>query len=223
LVIESERLMCLLTPPFKQLDHDPGYIRSYPEGVRENGGQYSHGVMWTVQALCLLGEGERAHWLFSLLNPISHGTNPAQVKRYRVEPYVLAGDVYASAQHLGRGGWSWYTGSAAWMYRIAVENMLGLKRQGNTLGISPCVPPDWRNFMVTYRYGKSELTVVFQNPDGVATGVQRVEHDGREQAGAELTLVDDGRSHQALVVMGRARAASALRDGSNLTHARSAE
>jgi cyclic beta-1,2-glucan synthetase len=222
LVIEEERLMCLLTPPFKQLDHDPGYIRSYPEGVRENGGQYSHGVMWTVQALCLLGEGERAHWLFSLLNPISHGTSPAQVKRYRVEPYVLAGDVYASAQHLGRGGWSWYTGSAAWMYRAAVENMLGLKRQGDTLQISPCVPPNWRDFSVTYRYGKSELTVVFQNPDGVATGVRRIELDDREQPGAELTLVDDGRKHRAVVVMGRARAASGLLEGS-VTHARSAE
>jgi cyclic beta-1,2-glucan synthetase len=223
LVMEDERLMCLLTPPFKQLDHDPGYIRSYPEGVRENGGQYSHGVMWTVQALCLLGEGERAHWLFSLLNPISHGKNPAHVKQYRVEPYVLAGDVYASAQHLGRGGWSWYTGSAAWMYRIAVENMLGLKRQGDTLDISPCVPPEWRNFTVAYRYGKSELTVVFQNPEGVATGVQRLEFDGRDQPAAELTLVDDGRRHQALVVMGRSRATANVRDGAPVTHARSAE
>jgi cyclic beta-1,2-glucan synthetase len=140
-----------------------------------------------------------------------------------VEPYVLAGDVYASAQHMGRGGWSWYTGSAAWMYRTAVENMLGLKRQGDTLEISPCVPPNWRDFTVTYRYGKSELNVVFQNPDGVATGVQRIELDDREQPGLQLTLVDDGRRHRALVVMGRARAASSLREGSPITHARSAE
>ncbi len=204
LVMEDERLMRLLTPPFSHLDHDPGYIRSYPEGVRENGGQYSHGVMWTVQALCLLGEGERAHWLFSLLNPISHAINPASVRQYRVEPYVLAGDVYASPQHLGRGGWSWYTGSAAWMYRIAVENMLGLKRLGDTLEISPCVSPDWKEFAATYRYGQSELTLSFQNPDGATTGVQRIELDGQELPHASVALVDDGRRHRVLVVMGRA-------------------
>ncbi len=205
LVVEDQRLMRLLTPPFSHTDHDPGYIRSYPQGVRENGGQYSHGVMWTVQALCLLGEGERAHWLFSLLNPISHATSPAQMKRYRVEPYVLAGDVYASTQHLGRGGWTWYTGSAAWMYRIAVEDILGLQRRGDTLEIAPCVPADWNDFSVTYRYGKSELTLVFQNPEGVATGVKRIELDGREQPDQRVGLVDDGRRHRVLIVMGRAR------------------
>ena len=224
LVIEEQRLMRLLTPAFGDSEHDPGYIASYPEGVRENGGQYSHGVMWTVQALCMLGEGERAHWLFALLNPISHAMNPASVKRYRVEPYVLAGDVYASAQHLGRGGWTWYTGSAAWMYRIAIENILGLKRLGQTLEVSPCVPPDWRDFVVTYRYGRSELSLEFQNPDGVATGVQRIELDGQQQPDASIALVDDGRRHRVLVVMGRAdSAASGLRNASLVNHARSAE
>ena len=224
LVIEDQRLMRLLTPPFGDSEHDPGYIRSYPEGVRENGGQYTHGVMWTVQALCMLGEGERAHWLFSLLNPITHATNPAGVKRYRVEPYVLAGDVYASAAHLGRGGWTWYTGSAAWMYRIAVENILGLKRLGNTLEVSPCIPPDWRDFVVTYRYGHSELSFAFQNPDGVATGVQRIELDGQQHADALIPLIDDGRRHSVVVVMGRAdSAASGLHSASLVTHARSAE
>ena len=223
LVDEDARLMRLLTPPFRSQEHDPGYIRSYPEGVRENGGQYTHGVCWTVQALCMLGEGERAHWLFSLLNPISHGRNPAEVKRYRVEPYVLAGDVYGSAQHLGRGGWSWYTGSAAWMYRVAVEHMLGLQRRGDRLQISPCIPADWAEFVVTYRYGRSELALVFQNPSHVSIGVARLELDGQEQAEAQIPLVDDGRRHRALVVLGRAENATMRPEIAPIRHARSAE
>jgi cyclic beta-1,2-glucan synthetase len=206
LVLEDERLMRLLTPPFTHLEHDPGYIRSYPDGVRENGGQYTHGVLWTVQALCLLGEGERAHHLFSLLNPISHALTPQDVKRYRVEPYVLAADVYASPEHLGRGGWTWYTGSASWMYRIAVEHILGLQRQGSSLQVSPCVPPGWAQFEVTYRYGESELLLAFENPNGVPTGVRRIELDGRELTGNGVPLVDDGKRHRVRVVMGPAGA-----------------
>jgi cyclic beta-1,2-glucan synthetase len=204
LVSEEDRLMRLLTPPFREGEHDPGYIRSYPEGIRENGGQYTHGVLWTIQALCLLGEGERAAHLFSLLNPISHATDPEQVKRYRVEPYVLAADVYSSDEHLGRGGWTWYTGSASWMYRIAVEHIMGLTRRGETLRVAPCVPPSWTEFEVTYRYGRSELLLQFQNGGGVATGVRRIELDGREIDGQEIPLHDDGRKHRALVVMGHA-------------------
>jgi cyclic beta-1,2-glucan synthetase len=206
LVVDDERLMKLLTPPFTHLEHDPGYIRSYPEGIRENGGQYTHGVLWSVQALTLLGEGQRAHQLFSLLNPISHATTPAEVKRYRVEPYVLAADVYSSAEHLGRGGWTWYSGSASWMYRIALENILGLKRRGETLEIAPCVPPGWQRFEVVYRYGKSELLLVFENPDGVPTGVRRIELDGRDLPAESVALVDDGRRHRVRVLMGQASA-----------------
>ncbi len=207
LVVEEERLMRLLTPPFRPGEHDPGYIRSYPEGIRENGGQYTHGVLWTIQALCLLGEGERAAHLFALLNPISHATDPEQIRRYRVEPYVLAADVYSSDEHLGRGGWTWYTGSASWMYRIAVEHILGLTRRGDVLHVAPCVPPSWTEFQVTYRYGRSELLLQFQNQSGVATGVRRIELDGRELAELTLPLEDDGQRHRALVVMGEADAA----------------
>ncbi len=224
LVHEDERLMRLLVPPFTHLEHDPGYIRSYPDGVRENGGQYTHGVLWTVQALCLLGEGERAHHLFSLLNPVSHATTPAEVKRYRVEPYVLAADVYASPEHMGRGGWTWYTGSASWMFRIGVEHILGLQRRGETLQVAPCVPRTWSEFNVTYRYGRSQLDISFQNPNGVPTGVQRVEIDGRELPDASVPLIDDGRHHRVSVLMGQS-AGSAPRLPSVLasSHAQGAE
>ena len=204
LVWEDERIVLLLDPPFADASHDPGYIRSYPPGIRENGGQYTHGVLWTVQALCLLGEGTRAHKLFSMLNPITHATDPAGVKRYRVEPYVLAADVYSSPEHAGRGGWTWYTGSASWMYRIAIENMLGLQRHGDTLHIAPCVPSEWREFRVSYRYGTSELSLIFENPEGVTTGVRRIELDSRELARDSVPLLDDGRQHRVRVVMGSA-------------------
>jgi cyclic beta-1,2-glucan synthetase len=202
LIWEDERMMLLLHPPFSDGAHDPGYIRSYPPGIRENGGQYTHGVLWTVQALCLLGEGARAHDLFSMLNPVTHATDPASVKRYRVEPYVLAADVYSSPEHPGRGGWTWYTGSASWMYRIAVESMLGLQRHGDSLRIAPCVPPEWREFRVTYRYGKSKLSVTFENPEGVTTGVRRLELDSRDLTRDSVPLVDDGSQHHLRVLMG---------------------
>jgi cellobiose phosphorylase len=192
--------------------------------VRENGGQYTHGVLWTVQALCLLGDGERAHHLFSLLNPVSHATNPAEVKRYRVEPYVLAADVYASPQHMGRGGWTWYTGSASWMYRIGVEHILGLQRRGDTLHVAPCVPGSWTEFQVSYRYGKSELNLSFRNPDGVSSGVQRLELDGRELANGEVPLVDDGQRHEVTIVMGPvAASAPRLQAAASSRRASSAE
>jgi len=224
LVDEEHRLMRLLTPPFSHTDHDPGYIRSYPGGVRENGGQYTHGVLWTVQALCLLGDGDRAHQLFSHLNPINHASNPAEVKRYRVEPYVLAADVYASEEHFGRGGWTWYTGSASWMYRIAVENMLGLQRRASALEVMPCVPPSWTQFAVSYRYGKSALKLTFENAEGVTSGVRRIELDGRELPSTLVPLEDDGQNHEVRVVMGQAGSGAELpRPQSATTHAEGAE
>src|SRR6185295_3989333 len=125
LIRKRERLMCLLDPPFEHASPDPGYIRAYPPGIRENGGQYTHGVLWTIQALTQLREGDRAGALLDLLNPVNHADTPEAVQRYRVEPYVVAADVYSGNEHGGRGGWTWYTGSAGWMYRIALERVLG--------------------------------------------------------------------------------------------------
>jgi len=196
--------MLLLKPPFADAARDPGYIRSYPPGIRENGGQYTHGVLWTAQALCLLGEGDRAHRLLSLLNPIVHGNSPSAMRRYQVEPYVVAADVYSTPEHLGRGGWTWYTGSASWFYRIATENVLGLQRSQDRLVIAPCLTTSWTSLRVTYRYGQSELEIAFENPHGVATGVQRVELDGRLLPEPSVPLVDDGRRHSVRIVMGEA-------------------
>ena len=202
LVVEREKMMMLLAPPFVDKARDPGYIRAYPAGIRENGGQYTHGVLWTVQALCQLGEGDRAGRLLSFLNPINHAAEPRELARYKVEPYVVAADVYSAQQHMGRGGWTWYTGSAAWMYRIAVESVLGLKRFGDRLRISPCIPRLWPRFEVSYRHGTSELRIVVENPDGAATGVRRVEVDGEVQTDGFVPLRDDGRQLEVRVLMG---------------------
>ncbi|HEY3497276.1 MAG TPA: protein ndvB, partial [Polyangiaceae bacterium] len=205
LVREDARLMLLLWPPFEHAEPDPGYIRSYPRGIRENGGQYTHGVLWTLQALLRLGESERAYRLFSLLNPIHHAETREDAVRYAVEPYVVAADVYAHESHFGRGGWTWYTGSAGWMYRILVEELLGLKRAGDRLFITPCVPRAWQRFEIDYRYGTSELNIVVENPDGLGTTVERVEVGGRVAPDHAVVLVDDGRKRHVRVRLGVAR------------------
>jgi len=170
LVRPEEGLMRLLWPPFEKAEPDPGYIRSYPAGVRENGGQYTHGVLWTVMALAMLGEGDRANKLLSVLNPIHHGVSPTDVARYKVEPYVVAADVYDAEGHHGRGGWTWYTGSASWMYRVIVEHVLGVRKRGKRLVIDPCVSKTWERFEVTVRDGEGEVHVVVENPNRVQRG-----------------------------------------------------
>nr|MDQ2647558.1 glycosyl transferase [Myxococcota bacterium] len=185
LIREGPRTMLLLWPPFEHHAHDPGYIQAYPPGIRENGGQYTHGVLWTLQALCALGEGDRAGRLLTLLNPIQHARTRESAERYRVEPYVVAADIYSASGWDGRGGWTWYTGSAAWMYRITLEYVLGVSRRDDHLRVNPCIPRGWRSFDVDYRFGESLLAIHVENPEGVSTGVRRVEVDGQ--------LVEDGR------------------------------
>jgi cyclic beta-1,2-glucan synthetase len=149
LIRPAEGLALLLTPPFDETSRDPGYIRSYPPGVRENGGQYSHAAMWAVLAFAGLGEGDAAADLFALLNPINHARAPSDVERYKVEPYVVAADVYSVAPHVGRGGWTWYTGAAAWMYRAGVEGILGLRREAGFVRVRPCLPSSWPGYEAT--------------------------------------------------------------------------
>src|SRR5690606_12435745 len=141
----------LLTPPFDRTEHDPGYIKGYPPGIRENGGQYTHGAIWGVYAFARLGDGDRAGELFSMLNPIRHADTPEAVACYRVEPYVSCADVYSVAPHCGRGGWTWYTGSGGWLYRAGLEALLGFELCGDRLTIDPCIPADWPEFAITYR------------------------------------------------------------------------
>ncbi len=204
LVSRSEGLVQLFTPAFDHTTHDPGYIKAYPPGIRENGGQYTHAAMWTTLAFALLGDGDRAGELFSILNPINHASTRAGIHRYKVEPYVACADVYSSAQHVGRGGWTWYTGSAGWMYRTAVEGILGINLRGRTLSIDPCIPRAWAGFEVTYKYGSSRYRIAVENPNGVSRGVVRATLDGREIPGqpCDITLVDDGSYHYGLVVLG---------------------
>ena len=149
LIRRDDGLALLFTPPFDQTPRDPGYIKGYPPGLRENGGQYSHAAMWAILAFAKLGEGDKAADLFALLNPINHARTPAEVERYKVEPYVVAADVYSVAPHAGRGGWTWYTGSAGWMYRAGVEGILGIRREGAVLVVDPCIPAAWPGFEAT--------------------------------------------------------------------------
>jgi cyclic beta-1,2-glucan synthetase len=205
LVNEDARIMCLLAPPFEGKDGDPGYIASYPAGIRENGGQYTHGVLFTLRALAELGEAERAEHLLDVLNPVRHGLTPSDVARYQVEPYVVAADVYSDGAHLGRGGWTWYTGSAGWFYRIALEDILGFRRSGNSVTLSPCIPLGWPGFELTYRFGRSALHVVVENRHGAPPVDDAVSFDGLACAQNEIPLVDDGKTHELRVVVGERR------------------
>ena len=204
LVRREQALVLLFTPPFARPRHDPGYIRAYPPGIRENGGQYTHGAIWAIMAFAALGDGDRVGELFSILNPVNHTSTRAGLYRYRVEPYVVAADVYAEAPHIGRGGWTWYTGSAGWMYRAGIEWLLGFRLRGAALFIDPCIPRAWGRFSVRFRYHASRYEITVENPRGVTRGIERVEvDDARVDLGAEgLPLVDDGAIHRVRVWMG---------------------
>jgi cyclic beta-1,2-glucan synthetase len=202
LVQWDERLTLLFTPPFDQTGRDPGYIKGYPPGIRENGGQYTHAALWAVWAFTEMGQGDLAGELFRLLNPIYHADTPEKVARYRVEPYVVAADVYSVEPHVGRGGWTWYTGSGGWMYRLGVEAILGLRRVGNMLRIDPCIPRDWAGYELGYRYGETWYRINVENPDGVNQGVRQVTLDGEKLDDRGVLLTDDGNHHQVRVVMG---------------------
>ena len=175
LVDERERIISLLTPPFDAEAHDPGYIKAYPPGVRENGGQYTHAAVWLAWALAQQGDGDRAEWLFRLLNPVLRCTDKAAVDRYRVEPYVLAADIYSSAQHLGRGGWTWYTGSASWLWRFGIEGLLGLQRSGGELIFDPCIPAKWPGFTAQINTNGALIQVEVRNPLARCRGVRALE------------------------------------------------
>ena len=157
LVRRDAQIVLLLTPPFDRTTLDPGYIKGYLPGVRENGGQYTHAAIWTIIALARLGQGDEAMELFHMVNPINHMRTRDSVERYRAEPYVVAADVYAHPMHIGRGGWTWYTGSAGWMYQAALEALLGLRRNGSTIRLDPCIPAVWPHYSIDWRFGRTLL------------------------------------------------------------------
>ena len=205
LVQRDQKLALLFTPPFDNPRRDPGYIKGYPPGVRENGGQYTHAALWASLAYTMLADGDKAYEVLSMLNPIHHTDSPTAMQRFKIEPYVVPADIYSVPPHVGRGGWNWYTGSASWFYRVAVERVLGLRRYGQNLLLDPCIPSAWPGFAITYRFGKSKYEIVIENPLGVCTGVLAVKADGQTITGSQKNLIpltDDGASHKILIVLG---------------------
>jgi cyclic beta-1,2-glucan synthetase len=190
----------LLAPAFDQMPNDPGYIKGYLPGVRENGAQYTHAALWAVLATALQGKGDRAFELYQMINPLMHARTPDEVATYQVEPYVVAADVYTAEGHLGRGGWTWYTGSASWMYRVGVEALLGFVKRGDTLYLNPCVPAAWPGFTIEYRYGRSHYTIVVQRSSQAGAGAE-IAVDGVTRQTPGIPLVDDGAAHQVRVTL----------------------
>jgi len=199
LVREREGIIELLAPPFDVGPRDPGYIKGYLPGVRENGAQYTHAALWAVAATARLGRGDRAFALFQMLNPLQHSLTREQVETYRVEPYVVAADVYTAPGLLGRGGWTWYTGSASWMYRVALEDILGFTRRGDRLAIRPRVPALWPELTLEYRFGTSLYSIRVLNPGTLDVARTQVSVDGRTLPDEWILLADDGRPHDVLV------------------------
>ena len=202
LVSWEDGLLRLLWPPFVNTAMEPGYIKGYLAGVRENGGQYTHGAMWAVWAYAQMGLGDMAWRLLYMLNPIQHGGTPMGKDRYKAEPYVLAADVYSVAPLTGRGGWTWYTGSSAWMYRVAVEYLLGLCLRGDVLFIRPCIPAIWREYNMEFRWGKTLYIIRVENARGVCKGVRQLIIDGRAAQDKAVHLSSDGETHYVHVLMG---------------------
>jgi cyclic beta-1,2-glucan synthetase len=202
LVRQTDQMILLFTPPFNKTSHDPGYIKGYAPGVRENGGQYTHAATWVVWAFAKLGHGGRAEALFRLLNPVYHADTPEKVAHYKVEPYCIAADVYGVPPHTGMGGWTWYTGSSGWMYRLGIEAILGISKQGNVLKVDPCIPKIWPGFKITYWFGATCYAITVENPESVNRGVVQVLLDGKIMSDHLIPMVDDGRQHDVHIVMG---------------------
>jgi cyclic beta-1,2-glucan synthetase len=203
LIRRPARVVLLLTPPFDASAQDPGYIKGYVPGVRENGGQYTHAAVWTAMAVSRLGNGDEAVELFHMLNPVNHSRTPADVERYKVEPYVVAADVYAHPLHEGRGGWTWYTGSAGWLYRLGLESILGLRRRGSVLAVDPCIPANWPGYSVRWRFGRSEYTIEVVNEGGRCRGVTQAFLDDAPVDPKAIPVADDGRPHRVRAILGR--------------------
>jgi cyclic beta-1,2-glucan glucanotransferase len=203
LVRRADGLVLLFTPPFGETSLEPGYVKGYVPGVRENGGQYTHAAVWTAIAFAALGDGDTAVELLAMLNPINHACTDVAVQRYKVEPYAIAADVYSEPPHTGRGGWTWYTGSAGWMYRAGLESILGFRLRGTRLVVDPCIPRAWPGFEIVFRYHSARYAIVVDNPRRLSRGVASVEVDGAfVDAEFGIELVDDGNVHRVRIVLG---------------------
>jgi len=203
LIDRTDQLIKLLTPPFDKTSRDPGYIKGYLPGVRENGGQYTHAAIWSVWAYATLGQGDRAQALYRLLNPIYHSDTAEKAARYKTEPYSIAADIYSEPPHVGNGGWTGYTGSAGWMYRLGIEGILGISRVGSILKINPCIPKDWPDYKLTYQFGSTHYSISVKNPGGVNQGVQQITLDGTTLIENQISLLNDGGQHEVQVLLGQ--------------------
>ena len=202
LVARGSQMLLLLHPPFDRSAQDPGYIKGYLPGIRENGGQYTHAAVWIVMAVARLGSGDEAMEFFHMLNPVNHTRTLADAARYQIEPYVIAGDVYARSPHAGRGGWSWYTGSAGWMYRAGLESILGLRRRGATFVVDPCIPSSWPEYRIVWRFLETRYDITVSNPTHRCRGIREAALDGAAVDAGAIPLVNDGRVHEVRIVLG---------------------
>lgn len=202
LVREAEMVIALFDPPFDKSDLDPGYIKGYPPGVRENGGQYTHAAVWTAWAFAEMGEGDELGQLLKILNPIYHADSAEKIEQYRVEPYIMPADIYSQPPYAGRGGWTWYTGSAGWMYRLCLEAVFGLKRRGDSLQITPCIPAEWKDYRLEYNLDGAHYHIQVLNPEGVQKGVTEITFDGQQLKENMIPLLRDGQKHTVVIRMG---------------------
>jgi len=209
LLRRDEGILLLLTPPFDRFEPNPGYIRGYIPGVRENGGQYTHGAIWAVLAWAQMGEGNKALEVFQMLNPINHSRTESEVARYKTEPYVMSADVYATSYQVGRGGWSWYTGAAGWMYKTALEGILGFQLKGDKFSVNPCIPGYWPGYSLEYRHKQTLYRINVVNPEGVMSGVGQVILDGQTMEDKSILLQEDGKTHEVKIILSAAASSGA--------------
>ena len=191
LVDKENGIIKLLDPPFEKGKLEPGYIKAYLPGVRENGGQYTHASCWVVIAEAMLGFGEKAFELYKMINPIEHARTKEMAQKYKVEPYVIPADIYGEGNLAGRGGWTWYTGSSCWYYKAGVEYILGIKIEKGILKINPCIPKDWKTFSVRYKWKNTLYNILVENPNGNEIGVKKIVIDGIEQMSNEIRLQEN--------------------------------
>ena len=201
-MVDNENgLIKLLDPAFDKSKLEPGYIKSYIPGVRENGGQYTHAAVWAIIAEAILGDGNKAIEWYKMINPIEHSRTKKEANRYKVEPYVMPADIYGNQNLLGQGGWTWYTGSSSWFYKAGIEYILGFKIENNILRINPCISKDWREFSMRYKFGRSIYNIKVKNPSGKCFGVNKILVNGEEMPNKAILLVDDGRVNEVVVEM----------------------
>lgn len=201
LVDKENGIIKLLDPPFENGKIDPGYIKSYLPGVRENGGQYTHASIWVVIAEAMIGMGDKANEFYRMINPIEHARTKDAVNKYKVEPYVIAADIYGKSNLAGRGGWTWYTGSSSWFYKAGIEYILGMKIKNNILSFNPCIPKDWKEYSIRYIYGKSIYNIKVSNPNSKNMGIEKFILNGIEVPEKNIRLVDDGSINKIEIIM----------------------